>query len=103
MKKFILKGNVCPHCASKIENELKNNDQVKNMIFDKVNFTIQAEGDNLKEVIAEAVKKYEPGVEVIEEGGVEEAEEPSRRESLFKYSLIIGCALAIAALFIKNN
>lgn len=103
MKKFILKGNVCPHCASKIENELKNNDQVKNMIFDKVNFTIQAEGDNIKDIIVEAVNKYEPGVEVIEEGGGGEAEEPGRREKLLKYSLIIGCIFVIFSLFLKND
>lgn len=80
MTKFKIKGQMCPVCAKKIEDEIRNNSSIKELNFDLNSRLISASGDNVVQIVTEAVKKYEPSAEaVLDEGDAEE--ESDRRQA----------------------
>lgn len=103
MQKFILKGQMCPVCAGKIERELQANKDVKKLSFDKTNFVVTAEGNNLKAIITDAVNKYEPGVEVLEDSNEEEDTSNRRKFNFSDATLFTGIFFIILSFIFKNN
>ncbi|MBQ1388639.1 MAG: cadmium-translocating P-type ATPase [Clostridia bacterium] len=86
VEEYILNGLDCPHCASKIEKELEKIDGIEYAEINLINSCLtvglspEYSGDLFK-AVNEAVKKYEPDVDVISPEGNDNKPE---KESFFK-------------------
>ena len=102
--KFELKGLDCPNCARKIEDKLKQNNKLKNVVISFASLTLSFESDeeiNIQKDIINIVKIIEPNVQVIDlYNNVEEKETKIDKDIIF---VSIGIVLALLAFVVENN
>ena len=106
MKKyrFELNGLDCPNCARKIEENLKQNKELNNVIVNFANLTLSFEAKdnlNIQSCIKDVVAKIEPNVKVIDL--INNKEERDNKLLKDVVILAIGILLAGLSYIIKNN
>lgn len=107
MKKyrFELNGLACPNCARKIEENLKQNNNLQNVVVNFANLTLSFESDEKLDVqkdVQNVVSKIEPNVKVID---LTRSSDKEKDNKLFKdiVILVVGIVLAGLSFVIKNN
>lgn len=107
MKKyrFELNGLNCPNCARKIEDNLKQNNNLQNVVVNFANLTLSFEAEDkldVKKAVADVVLKIEPNVKVIDLSKNVEQEKDSKmlRDIIV---LVIGIILAGLSFVINNS
>lgn len=112
MQEYILKGELCPNCARKIEDKLNKHELVKNATLNYIERSLAVEGDLMKEGVLEIVQSIEPDVILVDVkssedlGEVEEfmeEEEEIDFKSFEFLSILFGGALLILSFVFKNN
>ena len=112
MQEYILKGELCPNCARKIEDKLNKHELVKNATLNYIERSLAVEGDLMKEGVLEIVQSIEPDVILVDVkssedlGEVEEfmeEEEEIDFKSFEFLSILFGGALLILSFIFKNN
>lgn len=112
MQEYILKGELCPNCARKIEDKLNKHELVKNATLNYIERSLAVEGDLMKEGVLEIVQSIEPDVVLVDVkssedlGEVEEfmeEEEEIDFKSFEFLSILFGGALLILSFVFKNN
>lgn len=107
MKKFKyeLMGLDCANCARKIEDNLKQNEDLKNVVVNFANLTLSFEADeklDVRKAVIDVVGKIEPDVKIIDLNNKIEHEKDSKMGKDI-IVLVIGLVLAGLAFVIKNN
>ena len=112
MQEYILKGELCPNCARKIEDKLNKHELVKNATLNYIERSLAVEGDLMKEGVLEIVQSIEQDVILVDVkssedlGEVEEfmeEEEEIDFKSFEFLSILFGGALLILSFVFKNN
>ena len=99
--KFILQNLDCANCANKIQNKISSINKYKNVIvnFSTLKLTFEtSESENVKEEIANIIKKIEPEVEVLE---INENNEVNKKSNIAIIRLCIGVILALIGSYIN--
>ena len=103
--KFELNGLTCPNCARKIEDNLKQNNTLRNVVVNFANLTLSFESNDKldinKEVI-NVVKSIEPNIKVINLNN-KETDQTESKINKDVVLLVAGMILAGVSFVIKNN
>ena len=103
--KFELNGLTCPNCARKIEDNLKQNEDLKNVVVNFANLTLSFEADektDVKSIVVKTVNKIEPNVKVIDLNKKEERAKDTK-VNIDIIVLIAGLIFAGLSFVIKIN
>ena len=97
---YKIKGLDCAHCASKIENELSKQKELKNvsLSFAKEKLVYESDNNNL-ELIKEIIKKLEPEVEVLDINSKKENTSNNKNMLLQILRLVIGVGIALLGIY----
>lgn len=105
MKKYeyILQGLECPNCARKIQENIRKQDGISEVVvnFNTLTLSFKSEKDRFIEV-KHIVKKLEPWVKVIsKERKIEQDNDDSQRNNIIRFGL--GVLVAIISIFVKHE
>ena len=103
--KFELNGLDCPNCARKIEDNLKQNGSLKNVVVNFANLTLSFEADenvDVMKTVIEVVGKIEPNVKVVD---LNKKLEQKKDVKISKDIIILAIGIIVAGLsfVIKNE
>ncbi len=101
MKKYKIRNVDCASCAGKIETNLKKFDFVKDIWINMASSMIYIDTDNLEKVKT-AVKKIEPGVEILDKEDLQIVEETSGITGSITKIIIVLTLLAFGIIFKKE-
>lgn len=103
--KFELNGLTCPNCARKIEENIKQNNKIQNVVVNFANLTLSFEANDsldIKTAIIDVIQKIEPNVKVIDLMK-KESDTKESKINIDIIVLILGLVLAGISFVIKNN
>lgn len=103
MKEYIIKGNLCPNCARKIEDKLNKNKSVKSAKILFVDRKILIDSVLTKKEIEKIFNLIEPGIELEEIGTALKEDEIFNFCNFEFLSLFISVILIILSLIFKNK
>ena len=112
MTEYILKGELCPNCARKIEDKLNKHESVKSATLNYIDRSLEVDGDLKKNEVLEIVQSIEPDVVLVDvkhaEDSSQTAEFMEEEEGIdfksFEFlSILFGGALLILSFVFKNN
>lgn len=112
MTEYILKGELCPNCARKIEDKLNKHESVKSATLNYIDRSLEVDGDLKKNEVLEIVQSIEPDVVLVDvkhaEDSSQAAEYMEEEEGIdfksFEFlSILFGGALLILSFVFKNN
>ena len=66
MTEYILKGELCPNCARKIEEKLNKHESVKSATLNYIDRSLEVDGDLKKNEVLEIVQSIEPDVILVD-------------------------------------
>ena len=103
--KFEVNGLTCPNCARKIEDKLKQNDKLNNVVLNFANLTLAFESDEKLDInseVVDVVTKLEPNVKILD---LNQKTEDLKDTKMFKdiLILVVGIVLAAISILVKNN